>query len=471
MRGETMRNLLLGLALSGVLLAGAATTAATQPTGAPSAAQPAAPAAPAADAAPEQAAALPLRNETRALRGRLEALKAELAQKDAALGRDLRDQDLQRIRQETEPLWQSIRDIIDELQPRLDAAKARLDQLGPRPKEDAPEESADVPRDRAEREAAVGELDETLRLARALLVQAEQITTQIERPAPRRLRPLAPAAHLGDLESRSLVRGGASLPRDAAALGSSSRAGPTGSRQGDARHAVLLGLALGVAIALYAGRRHVAPRLVPRDPARRRRAAGPPPRGHGACSSGRLPALAGSYLVYLVLDTTSLIVPRVERVVAALLGGLAFVAFVHALADAILAPGGPAGGSSRLPMAAAARITNFLVGLAAIIVVGKVFEALNQAIAAALPITVATKACLRFSRRSRSPSSCAVSQRRMKPRRNASAPTCRRHADIGGPVRMLGWASVAAVDRQRARRLRRLRIASSSTSSSGSARS
>jgi hypothetical protein len=59
MRGETMRNLLLGLALSGVLLAGAATTAATQPTGAPSAAQPAAPAAPAADAAPEQAAALP----------------------------------------------------------------------------------------------------------------------------------------------------------------------------------------------------------------------------------------------------------------------------------------------------------------------------------------------------------------------------------------------------------------------------
>ena len=178
MRGETMRNLLLGLALSGVLLAGAATTAATQPTGAPSAAQPAAPAAPAADAAPEQAAALPLSNETRALRGRLEALKAELAQKDAALGRDLRDQDLQRIRQETEPLWQSIRDIIDELQPRVDAAKARLDQLGARPKEDAPQESADVQRDRAEREAALGELDETLRLARAILVQAEQITAQ-----------------------------------------------------------------------------------------------------------------------------------------------------------------------------------------------------------------------------------------------------------------------------------------------------
>ena len=446
MRGETMRNLLLGLALSGVLLAGAATTAATQPTGAPSAAQPAAPAAPAADAAPEQAAALPLSNETRALRGRLEALKAELAQKDAALGRDLRDQDLQRIRQETEPLWQSIRDIIDELQPRVDAAKARLDQLGARPKEDAPQESADVQRDRAEREAALGELDETLRLARAILVQAEQITAQTSdrrRAAfARSLLQRTSGILSPDLWS-AVVR---SLPRDAAALrflfeGWADRI----EARATPGVLILLGLSVGLAIALYAGRRYLAPRLIQRDPEAQPHRMGRLLAATGVLTVGALPALAGSYLVYLVLDTTSLMVPRVERVVAALLGGLAFVAFVHALADAILAPGRASWRLVALADGPAARITNFLVGLAAIIGVGKVFEALNQAIAAALPITVATKGVFallaalalaellrRFAATDETEEECF----------GPYVPTA---ADIAWPVRLLGWTSVAVV--------------------------
>src|SRR4030095_10574516 len=71
------------------------------------------------------------------------------------------------------------RTLVADLAPKRDAAKARLEQLGPKPEEDAPEESADVARDRAERESAVAELDETQRLARAVLIQAEQLTTQV----------------------------------------------------------------------------------------------------------------------------------------------------------------------------------------------------------------------------------------------------------------------------------------------------
>src|SRR5215207_9757521 len=158
-----MRGFLLRLAFSAALLAGAGGAGEAQ-----------APAAPTAAAAPVEQGQRSVSNEARAARAKLEALKAQLDQNDAALARDLNDADLQRIRQEVDPLWQSTRAIIDEIQPRLDGARARLDQLGPKPKDPAAE-SPDVQRDRAEREAAVAELDETQRLARALLLQAEQI--------------------------------------------------------------------------------------------------------------------------------------------------------------------------------------------------------------------------------------------------------------------------------------------------------
>src|SRR4051794_29812071 len=118
--------------------------------------------------------------ETKATRSKLDSFKLDLDQKELALqGRELSDPDLQRLRQGIDPVAESIRHLIDDLGPKLDASKARLEQLGPKPKEGQPDESADVSKDRAEREGAVAELDETQRLGRALLVQAEQLSTQI----------------------------------------------------------------------------------------------------------------------------------------------------------------------------------------------------------------------------------------------------------------------------------------------------
>ena len=237
-----------------------------------------------------------------------------------------------------------------------------------------------------------------------------------------------------------------SLPRDAAALrflfeGWADRI----EARATPGVLILLGLSVGLAIALYAGRRYLAPRLIQRDPEAQPHRMGRLLAATGVLTVGALPALAGSYLVYLVLDTTSLMVPEFERVVAALLGGLAFVAFVHALADAILAPGRASWRLVALADGPAARITNFLVGLAAIIGVGKVFEALNQAIAAALPITVATKGVFallaalalaellrRFAATDETEEECF----------GPYVPTA---ADIAWPVRLLGWTSVAVV--------------------------
>src|SRR3954470_19143133 len=87
-------------------------------------------------ATPEGSPAVIVSAETRAIRSRLDTAKLRLDQTEAALARrELSDAELQDLRQQTDPLGQEIRSIVDELQPRADAAKARLDQLGPRPKE------------------------------------------------------------------------------------------------------------------------------------------------------------------------------------------------------------------------------------------------------------------------------------------------------------------------------------------------
>src|SRR5215213_8792490 len=394
---------------------------------------------------PTQAPAPPeVSVETKALRGKLDAFKLELDQKDAALsGRNLADADLQRLRQEVDPIWQSLREVVDELQPRLDAARARLEQLGPRPKEEAAQPSADVQRERAEREAAV---DETQRLARALLVQAEQIGTQISdrrRSAfARALMQRSSGILSPDLWS-AVYR---SLPRDRAALGLLLDSWYERMRR-NATPGVLLivGLAIGLAVALYAGRRYIAPRLIHRDPAAQPTRMNRLFAALGVLAVGALPAIGGSYLVYAVLDATGLMLPRIERVVAALLGGLAFVALARALAEAILAPGRPSWRLVALGDRPAERTSSFVLAISVVIAVGKVLEALNQAIAAALPLSVATKgifallAALTLAELLRRFANTGSEEE------ECFGPYLPTETDVGWPVRILGWSAVAAV--------------------------
>ena len=256
----------LSIAASGTSYAQQAQTSPnTQPQAqTPASAQP--------QAAPAPAAAAPATSisaETKAVRAKLDGFKADLDQKEAAIqGRTMSDADLQNIRVQIEPIIAEIRTVVDELTPKLEASKQRLTQLGPKPDKGQPEESADVARDRAEREAAVAELDETQRLGRALLVQAEQLNTQI-----------------GDLRRAGFTRAlfeqsdgvfspnlwmnvVQAVPRELRALGIVLGDALEQLRRSTSLGVLLLlGLAIGAAIALYVGRRSIAPRLVRRDPA------------------------------------------------------------------------------------------------------------------------------------------------------------------------------------------------------------
>ncbi|WP_262298519.1 DUF3772 domain-containing protein [Microvirga sesbaniae] len=430
--------------VAGVAAGGAsyAQQAQTSPT-APPAQSPAATQPQAAVPAPA-----PISAETKAARARLDGFKADLDQKEAAIqGRTMPDADLQNIRLQIEPIIAEIRTVVDEQAPKLEASKQRLSQLGPKPEKGQPEESADVARDRAEREAAVAELDETQRLGRALLVQAEQLNTQIGDLRRAGFTRALFEQSDGLLSPSLWMNVVQAVPRELRALG---------IVLGDALEQVqrstsigvllLLGLAIGVAIALYAGRRSLAPRLVRRDPAvtdpaRRSRLLA----ALGVLILGAGPAIAGSWIVWVAFDSVDIVPPRLEQVGRAFLSGLAFIAFVRALIDAILAPDHTSWRLIPVRDASAARIMSFAVTLATVMVAGKVIESFNAAIAAALPVTVMTRAVFalaaglvfaellrRFAARESQDEACL-------------GPYVAQEVDIGGPLRSVGWFVVALI--------------------------
>lgn len=407
---------------------------------------------PQAAPAPAQAAAAPapatISAETKAARANLDGYKADLDQKEAAIqGRTMSDADLQNIRQQIEPIIAEIRAVVDEQTPRLEASKQRLSQLGPKPEKGQPEESADVARDRAEREAAVAELDETQRLGRALLVQAEQLSTQIgdlRRTGFTRALFEQSDGLLSPSLWMSVVQ---AVPRELRALGIIAEDALEQLRRSATLGVLLLlGLAIGAAIALYVGRRSIAPRLVRRDraindPSRRSRLLA----ALGVLVLGAGPAIAGSWIVWVAFDSADVVPPRLEQVGKALLSGLAFIAFVRALIDAILAPDHTSWRLIPVRDASATRIMSFSVTLSTVMVVGKVIEAFNKAIAAALPITVITRAVFalaaalvfaellrRFATREAQDEACL-------------GPYVPQEVDIGGPLRSLGWFIVALI--------------------------
>jgi len=402
--------------------------------------------------APAPAAAAPpapaISADTKAVRAKLDGFKADLEQKELAIqGRAQSDAELQNLRQQLEPIIGSIRAIIAEQAPKLEASKARLAQLGPKPKEGEPDESADAARDRSEREAAVAELDETQRLSRALLVQAEQLDAQISD-----LRRAGFTRALFE-KSDSILSLGLwmdviqAVPRELRAqkitfgdtLGQMQRSATLGVL-------LLIGLSLGVAIALYAGRRSIAPRLVRRDPAildpaRRSRLLA----AFAVLLLGTVPAIAGSWIFWIAFDAVDLFPPRLEQVVAAILRGIAFIAFVRALLDAILAPDHGSWRLVSVSEASAGRIMSFGITLATVMVVGKVLDSFNQAIAAALPITVVTRAVFALA----SALIFAELLRRFASRANQDeaclGPYVAPEVSIGGPLRTVGWIVVAIV--------------------------
>ncbi len=387
-------------------------------------------------------------DQLKAVRARLDAAKADLDAREKDLARpQLTPTDLAAIRDGAATVTEEIRVLVTRLETPLDAARERLAQVGPKPKDT--EESADLVQERQEREAAVAHIDETQRLARSLLVQGDQI---IDRVSNKRRE-----SFTRDLLQRSQPlfspglwsRVTADLPRDTRSLqGAVSDIGLLFSRNGSLPNLLFLGLAFGVSIALYFGRRNIAPRAAHRDaaekaPTRRATLLG----AWRVILLGTVPAAAGSYAVYYALDATDLLPSRLLPVAGAILAGLAFIAFVEALCDGLLSPDKPAWRPAPVGDAAAVRLTRLAVGIATVITVAKTIEALNSGISAALPISIATRGIgavatalilavglHRFADTEEEEEACF----------GPYVPT-KTTTGLGGPARLLGWAAVGVI--------------------------
>jgi len=405
-----------------------------------------------AGAKPTEAKPAPVQAEVpeqyKAVRAKLDAAKAELDAREKQLGHtDLTVADLTAIRDSAATVTDEIRGLVTRLDGPLEAARERLTQLGPKPKDT--QESPEVAEQRAEREAAVTRIDETQRLARSLVVQGDQI---VDRVSNRRRE-----SFTRDLFQRSqpLIGPGlwakvmADVPRDTRALQSAvSDIGLLFSRNGSLGNLLFLGLAFGISVALYFGRRNIAPRGAHRDvgttdPSRRARLLA----AWRVILLGTVPAVAGSYAVYYALDATNLLPSRLLPVAAAISGGLAFIAFAEALCDGLLSPEKPAWRPAPVGDAAATRLTRLAVGIATVVTVVKSVEALNSGISAALPISIATRGLgavatalilaiglHRFADTEQEEEACF----------GPYVPT-KSTTSIGGPARLLGWAAVAVI--------------------------
>ena len=430
---------------------------AAAPAPAPAQAQNPAPAAKPAEAKPAEpkpAEAKPvpqkpeMSEQGKQVRAKLDAAKSELERREKELQRpDLTTADLAAVRDGVGPVTDEIRTIISQLDAPLEAARERLTQLGPKPKD--AEESPEVAQERVEREAAVARIDESQRLARSLLVQGDQIIDRVSnkrresftRGLFERTQPLVSPG----LWSRVT----ADLPRDTRSLQSAlSDIGLLFGRNGTIWNLLLLGLAFGVSVALYLGRRNIAPRLGRRDatdttPSRRATLLG----AWRVILLGTLPAVAGSYAVYYALDATDLLPSRLLPFAGAVLGGFAFVAFVEALCDGLLSPEKPAWRPAPVSDAAATRVMRLAVGIATVISVVKAIEALNSGISAALPVSIATRGIGALAMAAM----LAIGLHRFADTEEEEeacfgpyVPT-KTTTGIGGPARLIGWAAVGVI--------------------------
>ncbi|MGF3027033.1 DUF3772 domain-containing protein [Methylobacterium aquaticum] len=398
--------------------------------------------------APKPPPQTPISEQIKQIRAQLDAEKADLDQREQALThRELNKDDLALLREGIPPVADRLRQVVEQLGPRLDAAKERLTQLGPKPKEP---EGADVAQERAQREAGVAEIDDTLRLARSLLVQSDQITDQISN---RRRAAFTRALfeRTDGLVSPNLwLRATSDYGRDLRALKSSLDDSITQvQRRGTALTLSLLALAIGVSMALYVGRRHIAPRV-----GHRSSKTAQPTRYAKVLAAwrvflvGAVPAVLGSFLVGYTLDVTELLPARLLPAVHRIVASLAFVAVVEAMADALLSPDRPAWRLVAMTDATAERLNRLIVAIASVIAVGRSIEGLNEGISLSLPITIATKGVFAAV----VAVVMAEGLRRFAARAEEADEAClgpyiaaESHSGIGGPLRILGWIVVAAI--------------------------
>jgi small-conductance mechanosensitive channel len=398
--------------------------------------------------APAPSTTAPAPAPSAAQRAKLDAIRLQLDQIEAGLDRlSESDAALQQIRQQVEPLAGTVRDVVADVSPRAEAARQRLKELGPKPDDKSPPESPDVARERDERQASVTDYEETIRIGRALLVQADQIQQETQDRRRQLFAKRIFESSVSFLSPQLWLGVWRTLPQELNALSllGQDLNNRAASRLSPGTGSILLLVAL-LAIFLNLPMRRHALLLAKRD-----RLGGEPnhlQRAIGAvfvALGGTVGPLIAAFILYQLVVTLDLLPPRLVPVFGSIMKGAVFIAFVRSLYDGLLAPDRAGWRLFRLTDDRVDRLILLATVTAALLVAGTVLEALFRSIAAGLPLSLAIKGLFALA--------IAVTVARalrlvrlVDPCDEAVfGPHVSTSPDYTGLVRMLGWALVGVV--------------------------
>ncbi|MBX9761114.1 MAG: DUF3772 domain-containing protein [Beijerinckiaceae bacterium] len=326
----------------------------------------------------------------------LDGVRASLDRIEKTLERpDLSDSTLQSLRAEIEPLSATSADILKALEPRLESARARLEQLG-KPAPDKPAQDAATPEsaqaatERAEQQKIYDELDAMVKRARLHVVQSEQISATIvnRRRAIFQQELFARSASL--LSPRLWYNAIGEFPDDLRAMGvvGGSWASLVSSRLTGAALqswlAVNAALLAGVALLLFAARRIMGRPKSLAEPTPLQKTSGAL---WVAVVTATVPIIAALAFIEIA-RFYDLINPRLEPLVAALFEAVRRIAIVVGAARGLLAIDRPQWRLLDLETPTAERLARLVFTVAVIVSVMKIFEAMNDLVAASVSVSV-----------------------------------------------------------------------------------
>jgi potassium-dependent mechanosensitive channel len=378
-------------------------------------------------------------------RATLDPLKGDLERMEKALGRaNVSDGEMERFRERLKPLEDELRTFLNEAQGRVDAAKARQEQLGPKPDDKSPHESAELAREREERDRVLKDALEGQKLGNALLVQADQLSNQLTERKRTAFRKVLFEAHSPFVMPELWLGVISNYAQDMRAIRliQSDWLSSVFERFQD-RRGILLVACLLLALGMVYVRRFLQTKVVLRDPAQLN-----PSRQRIALAAlahiglGTIPIALACYFVFLGLNVAGLTPPRVTPFLIASLGTVVFVAFVKTLIEALISPDIPHWRYLQVQDRTADLIKHLAVSLALLVSFNKIGEALLQATAASVPLSVAWRGSFAIV-------FALTVMGALKGLNTAASiedddclgPYVPAHMPLSGPLRLVGWGT------------------------------
>jgi potassium-dependent mechanosensitive channel len=326
---------------------------------------------------------------------RIDQAHAALDQIEKALSnRELSDGELATLRGQIDPVETAANEIVAQLTPILAGIKARLDQLGPKPADNAPAESAQVTAERAEQQKRLTDVDETLKRARLVALQADQTADHIGARRRelftsalfQRTNSLFDPALWADV-ARDLPRDGRGVEMLASDFWSNASYRLTGWWR--AAFAAMIAVLLAIYVAATRlSRRVVAHEPSIAEPTRFRKV-------RAALWVGTVVAvvpLASVTLFFALFNGFGLLLgARLEPLVHAIVVGVIRIALAAGLARALLQPSRPHWRLLDLSDFVAEKISRLAITIACIVSATRILEALSAVLGATLPVSVFTR--------------------------------------------------------------------------------